>query len=417
MQPEVTTPEEVGLSSARLERLRPRMQEYVDRKGYSGISTTIARRGRVVHSCQVGSADVESRTPLAPDTIYRIYSMTKPVVCAAVMTLYEEGRFQLTDAVGDFIPSLAKLTVLQSDTAGRRRLVDPERPITVRDLLTHTAGFTYDFMDSTPVAELYRQARVCNDARRSLEEMVHELARLPLAFHPGTRWHYSVSIDVAAHLAEVLSGRPLGDLLTERIFAPLGMGDTGFAVPAGREKRLATMYGSPDLFGQDTSLALIQEAVAGGFNESVDVSQTHPAHAGERFARGGHGLFSTAADYVRFAQMLLNQGELGGCRILSRKTCELMHTNHLPARLLPYEIEGMPSFGYGFGLGSRVLLDVAESQLVGSDGEFGWAGAANTYYWVDPQEEMLGVLMTQYMISPHTPQRDFQLLAYQAIAD
>jgi CubicO group peptidase (beta-lactamase class C family) len=418
MKREVTAPEDVGMSSALLERIKPKIQEYVADGRYSGISTMLARRGRVVHSCQVGWAEVESRRPLSPDTIFRIYSMTKPIVCTALMTLYEEGRFQLNDPIAKYLPAFGTLKVLRGDSAGTRSEVDPGRPPTVRDLLTHTAGFTYDFMASTPVAEMYREARICNDAQRTLEEMVKELARLPLAFQPGTRWHYSVSIDVAAHLVEVLSGVTLGEGLERRIFGPLGMADTGFAVPAAKLDRVATMYGcSFDLFGRDATLVSLSEETAKGQSHRMNVSETNPADRGHRFARGGHGLFSTAWDYMRFAQMLLNKGHLDGQRILGRKTCELMHVNHLAPDLLPYDLEGQPWSGYGFGLGSRVLLDVAESQLPGSLGEFGWAGAAKTYYWVDPREEMVGVLMAQCMGSLYDPRNDFQVLAYQAVAD
>ena len=411
----VESPEAVGCSSQRLARIAPVMQSYVDQRGFSGISTMLARRGQVIHFQQVGWQDRESRTPLSADAIFRIYSMTKPIICVALMTLYEEGRFQLFDPVAKFLPAFGKVRVQTGTTPSDIQEVDLIRPLTIRDLFTHTSGLTYNFLEDSPVSELYRQAGLLSDAGRSLEAMIGELARLPLAFQPGTKWHYSMAIDVLAHLIEVISGQPLADFLNERLFAPLGMTDTGFSVPPDKRDRIATMYGHPDI--AVNTFSRIFEAWTAGFNERIDVDATYPMTNTHSFARGGHGLFSTAWDYMRFAQMLLNRGELDGVRILAPKIADLMHMNHTPAALLPYEIGGIPAGGYGFGLGSRVLLNVAESQLPGSVGEFGWGGAAKTYYWVDPQEQLVGVLMTQFMIAFDLPDKDFQLLAYQALVD
>ncbi len=418
MKSEVVTPEKVGLSSKRLERIKSAMQVYVDQKKIAGLSTMVARRGRVVHFEQIGWMDIESNKPMSGDAIFRIYSMTKPIVCVALMTLYEQGRFQLFDPVAKFISAFGDLKVLESDAAGGTKEVDLVRPITILDLLTHTAGLTYDFFEDSPVGELYRQARIGNNAERTLEELVHELARLPLAYQPGTIWHYSLAIDVAAHLIEVISGQSLNHFLRENIFRPLGMTDTDFYLPPEKRDRLATMYGRPDLFAPDMTFSKLMEAWESGYNERIDVSKTNPASKLDGFVRGGHGLFSTAQDYMHFAQMLLNQGEFDGARILGRKIADLMHMNHIPADLLPYEIiGGLPVKGYGFGLGSRVLMNVAESEMPGSVGEFGWAGAAKTYYWVDPREEIVGVLMTQDMMEFDLPEKDFQVLTYQALVD
>lgn len=391
------------------------MQSYVDRGKFAGLSTLLARRGQLVHFEQVGWQDRESQTPLSPGTIFRIYSMTKPVVCAALMTLYEEGRFQLLDPVAKFLPAFGKVRVLTGTPPSAVQEVDLVRPITVRDLLTHTAGLTYNFLDDSPVSDLYHQVGLMSNAERTLEAMIGELVRLPLAYQPGTKWHYSLGIDVVAHLIEVISGQTLQQFLQERLFAPLGMTGTGFSVPAAKHDRIATMYGHPDI--ATNTFSRIFEAWMGGFNERIDVDTTYPATNTHSFARGGHGLFSTAPDYLRFAQMLLNRGELDGVRILAPKIVDLMHMNHLPPTLLPYEIGGIPSNGYGFGLGSRVLLNVAESALPGSVGEYGWGGAAKTYYWVDPQEKLIGILMTQYMVGFDQPEKDFQILAYQALVD
>ena len=413
MSVEVTSPEAVGMSSDRLERIRPAMESYVNERGVVGISTLISRRGRVVHAEQVGFRDKEADRPMTPDAIFRIYSMTKPIVSTALMMLHEEGRFQLEHPVSQYLPAFGSTKVLSADGA----LVDQLRPMQIRDLLMHTSGLTYDFMADNPVAQMYRDAKIMHDATRSLEAVIDDLAALPLAFQPGARWHYSVGIDVAARLVEVVSGQPLGEFLRVRLFDPLGMTDTGFGVPDSKLDRLSAMYGLPDLIGENYSAIQLVEAALSGFNERIDVSATYPTNTPDVFARGGLGLFSTAGDYMRFAQMLGNNGVLDGERLLSRKTLELMHSNHLPAELMPFEILGLPQPGMGFGLGSRVMLDVAQTGGTGSVGEYGWAGAAKTYYWVDPVEELVGVFMSQYMTGVLLPDRDMRSLTYQAIID
>lgn len=413
MSNDVASPESVGMSSSRLERIRPVMESYVGERGVVGISTLISRRGRVVHAEQFGDRDREAGLPMTPDTIFRIYSMTKPIVSTALMLLHEEARFQLEHPVANHLPAFGSVQVLADDGT----LVDPVRPIEIRDLLTHTSGLTYDFMVDTPVAQMYRDAKISHDATRTLGEMIDELATLPLATQPGTRWHYSVGIDVAARLIEVISGQPLGEFLHERLFAPLGMVDTGFGVADGDLGRLAAMYGLPDLVGENYSAVQLVEAALSGFNERIDVSATYPTDAPDVFNRGGLGLFSTMSDYLKFAQMLANGGELDGQRIVGRKTLELMHANHVADALLPYELLGIVNHGMGFGLGSRVMLDPAKTGGTGSVGEYGWAGAAKTYFWIDPIEELVGVFMTQYMTGVLQPDRDLRSLAYQAIID
>lgn len=374
----VESPESVGFDSARLDRIKPVMQSYVDNRGFAGLTTLLARHNHIIHFEQVGWQDRESRTPLSTVTIFRIYSMTKPIICVAFMTLYEQGRFQLFDPVAKFIPGFAKVRVLERITASNTREVDLSRPVTIRDLLTHTSGLTYNFLEDSPVGELYRQTQILRDPERTLEAMIGELTRLPLAFQPGTKWHYSVAIDVIAHLIEIISGQPLQQFLNEHIFVPLGMNDTAFSVPPEKQHRIATMYGNPDI--ATNTVSQIFAAAMKGFNERIPVEATHPSTNTHSFARGGYGLFSTAWDYLRFAQMLLNHGELDHARILSPKIVDFMHMNHVSPALLPYEIAGIPQAGYGFGLGSRVLLNVAESGVPGSVGEYGWAGAAKTHY-------------------------------------
>ena len=415
MEVVMISPESVGFSTTRLARIRPVMQSYVDQHGYSGISTMIARQGQVVHFEQVGWQDRENQVPLSPDTIYRIYSMTKPVVCTAFMTLYEEGRFQLSEPLSKFLPAFGKVKVLVQDNDTDSHEEDLVRPITIHDLLTHTSGLTYNFLEDSPVCELYRQSGIMSDANSSLEAFIDRLAQIPLAFQPGTKWHYSLAIDVIARLIEVISGQSLQEFMSERLFTPLGMTDTGFSVPSKKKDRISAMYGHPDIATH--SFSQINEAWEKGQNERRDVESTHPTNNTHSFARGGHGLFSTAGDYMRFAQMLVNRGELDGVRILAPKIVDFMHMNHVAHSLLPFEIGGIPYPGYGFGLGSRVLQSVAESLMPGSVGEYGWSGAANTYYWVDPQEKLVGVFMAQYMLSFELANNDFRTLAYQALVE
>ena len=404
--------EAVGMSAKRLERIGPVMQAYVDRGVYAGIVTLIARRGRVVHAGQFGWRDREAGSAMTADAIFRLYSMTKPIVCVALMTLIEEGRFRLIDPVARYIPSFGAVKVMDADG----RLIDPVRPMMVRDLMTHMSGLSYHFVEESALGKMYQGGKLL-DAQCPLEAAIDDLARLPLAFQPGTRWRYSVGIDVAARLIEVISGRPLGAFLRERLFDPLGMTDTGFGVPPEKRNRLAAMYGRPDVIAPGPTMASEFAAWMKGVNDRLDVAKSYPVDKPDVFMRGGHGLFSTTGDYFRFAQMLANGGELEGKRILGRKTLELMHANHVPPALLPLEIGGLPLPGYGFGLGSRVLMDAAQSGAPGSAGEFGWSGAAKTNYWVDPKEQMVGLFMTQSMMSFDLPELDLRALAYQAIED
>jgi CubicO group peptidase (beta-lactamase class C family) len=402
----------IGMSAPRLERINQAMQAYVDRGVYAGINTLIARRGVVVHAGHFGWRDKEARVPMSADTIFRLYSMTKPIVCTTLMTLLEDGCFRLIDPVANYIPAFAGVRVLESDGT----LANPARPITLRDVMTHTSGLTYSFVEESPVGKMYQDSKLF-DARCSLEAAIDDLARFPLVFQPGSRFRYSVGIDVAARVIEVISGRPLGAFLRERLFEPLGMADTGFGVPPEKRNRLAAMYGRPDVITPGPTMGSELEAWRKGVNDRVDVSASYPVDAPDVFVRGGHGLFGTIGDYWRFAQMLANGGRFDGTRVIGRKTLALMHANHLPASLLPIDIGGIPLPGYGFGLGSRVAMDVAQTGAPGSVGEFGWSGAAKTHFWVDPQEELVGLFMTQSMMSFDLPELDLRALAYQAIED
>jgi CubicO group peptidase (beta-lactamase class C family) len=405
--------EAVGMSARRLERVGPAMQAYVDRGVYAGVSTLIARRGKVVHAGEFGWRDKEAGQAMTADTIFRLYSQTKPIICTALMTLLEEGRFRLIEPLAKYIPAFAAVKVLEADGS----LVAPVRPILICDLMTHMSGLSYHFVEESGVGKMYSEAAKLLGADHSLEAVIDDLARFPLAFQPGTRWRYSVGIDVAARIIEVVSGQPLGSFLRQRLFEPLGMTDTAFGVPSGKRGRVAAMYGRPDIFDPGVTVGSEYAAWMSGVNDRIDVSKSYPIDSPDVFVRGGHGLFSTIGDYFRFAQMLANGGELDGERIIGRKTLELMHSNFVPAAFLPLEIGGLPMPGYGFGLGSRVLLDVAQSSAPGSVGEFGWSGAAKTHYWVDPKEQLVGLFMTQSMMSFDLPELDLRALAYQAIED
>jgi len=395
--------ESVGLSAERLERIEAVMRPYVEQGLVAGLMTAVARRGRLVHFESYGYRDLEAEKPMEHETIFRIYSMTKPVTSVAVLMLYEEGRFLLTDPVARYIPAFEGLQVYDAaapDGSKRARL---SRPVTIRDLLTHTSGLTYGF-GQTPVDTLYREAELLykRDDRGvsirhgTMDDMVMKLSRIPLLHQPGTRWQYSVSFDVLGHLVEVVSGQTLDVFFQERIFDPLGMPDTGFEVPPEKMDRFAVNY-----------------TIGGnGRLEILDAGSTSIFAAPVEFFSGGGGLVSTMTDYLRFAQMLLNGGVLGGTRLLSPKTVELMTSNHLK----PGDETTRP--GYGYGLGVAVLTNVARTQSLGSKGNYGWAGFANTYFFIDREEELIGMVWSQHFPWRKYPiAAQFKVAVYQAIVD
>lgn len=411
----IADPGRLGFDADRLSRINRVMQGWVDRGTLSGVSTLVARRGEVVHFSHLGLADIEERRPMGPEAVFRIYSMTKPITAVGLMTLFEQGKFQLFDPVAKYIPAFAKLKVMAPAAGNGSRLEAQKRPAIVRDLLTHTAGLTYDFLEESRAAELYRRAGLMGTAGLDLEEFINELLRLPLAFQPGSRWSYGYANDLAAYLIELLADEPLADYLERCVFRPLGMTDTGFAVPPDKQDRVAAVYGIGDLAVPGGTLSQWVERWRAGVWERVDPSVSCPLNS-PTWARGGHGLFSTVEDYWRFAQMLCNGGELDGVRILGRKTVDLMYSNHLPPELLPFEIApDPPYYGYGFGLGSSVVMDPAATRMPGSVGEHAWSGAARTAFWVDPVEEMVCVLMCQYR-GFEFPEYDFRAAVYQALA-
>jgi CubicO group peptidase (beta-lactamase class C family) len=386
---ELVRPESVGLSSERLARIEEHLERrYLAPKKIAGALTLVARRGQLAHLKPVGAMDLERGVAMRDDTIFRIYSMTKPITSVALMTLYERGAFQLEDPVHRFIPAWRDLRVYDGGNHPAFATRPVERAMTVRDLFTHTSGLTYGFMERTNVDRAYRRLGI-GERGTTLDEMIAALAKLPLEFSPGTRWNYSVATDVLGHLIERISGRRLDAFLRDEIFAPLGMVDTAFHVPAEKLERLASNY----MRMPDKTLRVEDDRAKSLYAEP-------PA-----YLSGGGGLVSTARDYLRFCQMLLNGGELGGARILGRKTIELMTMNHLPGGqdVSQLNIGGQFSQvayeGVGFGLGFSVTLDLARAQTVGSVGEYAWGGAASTAFWIDPKEELVVIFMTQFMPS------------------
>lgn len=384
-------PETLGFSSERLDRLHAAMQREVDQKQLAGIVTVLARHGKVVEERTYGKKDIASGAPMTKDTIFRIFSMTKPVTGVAMMILYEEGKWHPSDLVSQYIPEFAHLKVFKGmDQDGKMILEDPVHPPTMRELMTHTAGFTYGFFGNTPVDKMYQEQQVMQS--QSLQEMIGKLAKIPLLYQPGTRWVYSVSMDIQGYIAEKLSGQSLPDFTQQRIFGPLGMKDSGFFVPKEKRDRLATMY------VENKTSELVAQGTSGG---PVDDYAKQPS-----MASGGGGMVSTAEDYLRFAQMLLNGGELDGVRILAPASVQLMTTNHLAPSLMTGEFsigKVIMRPGLGWGYDCAVFSDPVQADEVVGTGTFFWVGAADTWFWVDPTNDLIFIGMTQRMIGPGWP--------------
>jgi CubicO group peptidase (beta-lactamase class C family) len=393
---EAVRPEDVGVSSARLHRIDDAMRRFVDKGTIAGAVTLLARRGKRVHFAATGLMDLEARRPMERDTIFRIASMTKPITATATLMLFEEGHFLLDDPVAQFLPEFGQTKVFLRETGRGVEVTGLEQPITIRHLLTHTSGLTYDFYPDDPISRMYAAEHILRPDE-TLADKVRRVAALPLAHQPGARWTYGVSHDVLGRLIEVISGQPFDVFLQQRIFTPLEMTDTGFSVPPDQLGRLTPVY-APD--GR------------GGLRR--DKSQSDRSNP-PAFLSGGGGMVSTAADYGRFCQTLLNGGVLSGTQLLGRKTVELMTADHWGRDHSPYP-PGFPVLnGYGFGLGVRTLVDVARSGVPSSLGEYGWGGAHSTHFWIDPREQLFGLLLVQLAPFNFRPAWTFQVLAYQAL--
>ena len=395
-------PEAVGMSSERLQRLDRVMQGYVDRDEVAGVVTLVARHGKVVHFSALGERNVESGSPMTHDSIFRIASMTKPIVSTALMMLYEEGYFQLRDPIAKWLPEFADMQVAvpsppQERLMGRYKTIPAASPITVQQLLTHTAGLSNSYRGITQPEFLEMSAE--RKRHDTVADMLQRLAQLPLNFHPGEHWEYGRATDVVGRLVEVMSGQTLDAFLRERIFVPLGMPDTHFYLPQSKLDRFAALY-RPNAAGK---IELAEAATI----ESRFVAEPHV------YFSGAGGLVSTARDYFRFHQMMLNGGELEGTRIVSRKTVELMTANHTGDKGI-----WLTGPGYGFGLGYAVVTDLGPSGTPRSEGSFFWSGAYGTIFWVDPSEEVIGILLQQLRPYTHLNVRpDLATMTYQAIVD
>ena len=394
----VAPPESVGVSSDRLKRLDTGMKGLVDQGRLAGVVTLMARKGKVVHFAAHGKKDLRQPEPIAKDSIFRIYSMTKPITGVAMLMLYEEGKWRLDDPVSRFIPEFAKLVVYTGENPDGTPKTEPaRRSMTMRELMTHTAGLGYGLVGAHPVDKLFLKANVL-DSSEPLATMIGKMAGLPLLAQPGTRWSYSAAVDVQGYLVEKLSGMSFAQFLETRLFAPLGMKDTAFHVPAAKLPRLARMHREDDA---GTLVASDREG---------DPTVVPKA------AFGGHGLFSTASDYARFAQMLLDGGEFGGVRVLAPRTVEMFRTNHVLAEPLKTMRQGQ-----GWGLGPQVILDAAASGEPYSDGSFHWWGIGGTWFWVDPVKDLVFVGMIQYQgrgLAAATQIHGYaRNLAYQAVME
>jgi CubicO group peptidase (beta-lactamase class C family) len=400
----VAKPEAVGFSSERLERLHALMQEVVDAKQLPGAVTLLARHGKVVDYRTYGMRDVASGAPMTRDTIFRAFSMTKPVTGVAMMLLYEQGKWLPSDPIAKYIPEFAHLKVCKGvDATGNMILEEPIHPPTMRELMTHTAGFVYGFFGETPVDKEYRRLGVMQS--KTLREFIERLAKIPLAYQPGTKWVYSASMDIQGYIIEKLSGQTLPDFMQEHIFKPLGMKDSGFVVPAEKRGRFVTVYRS-----NEKGEVIPAPGFGGDYSEQPGMPS------------GGGGLVTTAEDYFRFAEMLAGGGELNGVRILSPAAVQLMSMNHLAANLLTGEFSiGVQVMrpGLGYGYDCAVEYDPAEANLSDGRGTFFWDGAAGTWFWVDPTNDVVFVGMIQRVLGPDSPQVEYQSrqVVYQALAN
>ena len=403
----VVKPETAGFSSERLERLHALMQQTVDQKQIAGIVTILARHGKIIDYRTYGYRDLAGGAPMTKDVIFRDFSMTKPVTGVAMMILYEQGKWLPSDPIAKFIPEFAHLKVYKGvDTSGNMILTDPDHPPTMRELMTHTAGLTYGFFGDTPVDKMYRDQNLLASA--NLQDFIEKLAKIPLLYQPGQGWTYSMSMDIQGYIVEKLSGKSLPDFMSDNIYTPLGMRDAGFYVPADKRGRFSVLYRS------GPNGELIADPAANRGAGDYDVQPPMPS--------GGGGMISTAEDYYRFATMLLNGGELDGKRILSPATVKLMTSNHVPSELLTGKFgigSQMLRPGFGYGYDCAVIFNPLEANLPDGKGEFFWDGAAGTWFWVDPTNDIVFIGMIQRMLGPASPPLEYESRAvvYGALVD
>jgi CubicO group peptidase (beta-lactamase class C family) len=393
------SPEQVGLSAEKLAGTRAALQKLVDEKRIAGGIVVVARRGKVAQFETCGLMDIEDGKPMKHDTIFRIYSMSKPITSVAAMILYEEGKLKLDDPVSKYIPEFEGSRVVTDRNAEEVSTVPAEREMTVRDLMRHTSGLTYGIFGNTNVDKLYRKSVQLSGSPVELKDMAKNLAPIPLLYQPGTKWHYSVSTDVLGRVVEVASGQRLDTFFTERIFEPLGMEDTSFYVPDEKMDRFATNY-SPD--------------PQGGL-KPIDEPETTRYAKMPTFLSGGGGLVSTASDYMRFCLMLLNRGKLGETRLLKGRTVRMMTRNQLPEQAYPIGSGGRA--GVGFGLGFSVRVERSEQAAASRLGEYGWGGMASTHFWISPRDKTAVVVLTQHIPYSNRAEEAVKPIVYEAILD
>ena len=378
--------------------------QYVSKEKFSGIEWRVEKSQSCLFQGQAGFADFEKKTPIPENAIYRIYSMTKPIISVLALQLIEQGLFKLTDPISDYDARFSTMTVLHASGE-----IEPANTlITVEHLLTHRAGFSYEFIMGCHISPYYREAEIMGDVERDLNGMMDALCGLPLAFHPGSAWRYSVSTDVLAHIIQQATGKSIQVLLEKMIFKPLKMQNTTYNLVPKDLPRLMSMYGISDL--QSVPPIIPPKHIL----SPMEVSDKHPT-VSHKFCRGGYGLFSTMNDYAAFVRMLLNGKAPSGEVVLSPKTLELMHPNRVPQNELPLRISYWPLAGYGWNLIGRVMLDPSAAIAATNLDEFGWAGAASTFFWVDPKEQLTGVIMTQFIGSGVPLIEDLQNAVYQEL--
>ncbi|MBU2677857.1 MAG: beta-lactamase family protein, partial [Gammaproteobacteria bacterium] len=391
-------PEKVGVSAQRLERISDLARRYVEDGKFAGIVTMVSRHGKVIHYDAHGQFGLDNDTPMAADTLFRIYSMTKAVTSVAAMILYEEGKFQMTDPVAKYLPEFRDQKLQNGD-----ELVDPASPMTMRQLFTHTAGLSYGWTPDNPVDLKYVDAKL-NQSRDS-DEFIAKLAELPLRFEPGTRYHYSYATDVLGIVVERLSGQSLDVFFEERIFKPLGMVDTFFSVPPEKVQRLASVH----YWDSETNaIKLVPAENQRNFQEVT-------------FFSGGGGLVSTIGDYMRFCEMLRNGGKFNGARLLGPKTVQFMSSDQLTPEVRAVGRGEYPSLdffpGQSMAMGLGVITNPGITPAISSKGELSWGGIAGTQFWIDPEEEIIGIAMVQLFRSPWPLRFDFKVATYQALTE